>query len=144
MKVVGIRLLLAAAILFTLELLVINVAGLLPFMAAHKADISGAPYMDFFMDSLLNPVESSIVLVEGKNPLFFIGSVGAVLLALYAVFFAKDRKGEYELADRYGVYGKARWARKNEIFVTSETVCVPAKQLIHDLEASMMESGGEK
>jgi hypothetical protein len=144
MKVVGIRLLLTAAILLILELLVINVAGLLPFMAAHKADVSGAPYMDFFKDSLLNPIESSIVLVKGKNPLFFIGSAGALLLALYAVFFAKDRKGEYQLADRYGVYGKARWARKNEIYTPNETVSVPAKQLMHDLEASMMDSGGEK
>ncbi|WP_121614502.1 hypothetical protein [Mesobacillus foraminis] len=144
MKMVGIRLLLAAGILLILELLVINVAGLLPFVAAHKADVSAAPYMDFFKYSLLNPIDSSIMLVEGKNPLFFIGSVGAVLLAMYAVFFAKDRKAEYQLADRYGVYGKARWARKNEIFVPNETVSIPAKQLMHDLEASMMETRGEK
>lgn len=144
MKLVGIRLLLVVVILIILELIVITIAGLLPFMAAHKADFSGAPYMDFFIDSLLNPIEKSTMMVEEKNPLFFIGSIGALLLTLYTVFSSKDGKGEYELADRYGVYGKARWARKNEIFGQNETICVPEKQLIHDLEASMMESGGDK
>lgn len=144
MKMFSIRLLLTIFLFLILELIVINIAGLLPFMAIHKENITDAPYMEFLMDSLLHPLEKSSAMMEEKNPLFFLGSGGALLLILYVVFFAKERKGEYELADKYGVYGKARWARKNEIFIDNETVGVPVKQLMQDLEASMMEGKGDK
>ena len=53
MKTVGIRLLLTVFLMVLLELIVINVAGILPFIAANKANVSGAPYMDFLFENLL-------------------------------------------------------------------------------------------
>jgi hypothetical protein len=123
---------------------VINIAALLPFLAAHKANMSTAPYMDFVMGNLMHPIEKSTGMMEEKNPLFFIGSVATVILSIYAVFFAKGGKGKYELADRYGVHGSSRFAQKQEIFKKGETVGVPAKQLMKDLEASMLNSKGEE
>ncbi|MGE7687147.1 hypothetical protein [Peribacillus simplex] len=144
MKVMGIRLLLMAFLLAIFELIVINIAGILPFLAAHKANISSAPFMDFVTENLMNPIGTSTSMIEKKNPLFFIGSGAVIVLAVFMVFFAKGGKGKYELADKYGVHGSSRFAQKHEIFTYGETVEVPAKQLMQDLDASMLVSKGEK
>jgi uncharacterized membrane protein len=144
MKMFGIRLLLTIFLLVLLELVVINIAGILPFIASHKANISGAPYMDFITENLLHPIESSTLMIEEKNPLFFLGSVAVALLSFYAAFFMKSAKGKYQLADKYGVHGSSRFAHKHEIFKHGETVGVPEKQLMKDLKASMLVKKGEK
>ncbi|KQU25918.1 hypothetical protein ASG65_15060 [Bacillus sp. Leaf13] len=144
MKVMGIRLLLMAFLLAIFELIVINIAGILPFLAAHKTNISSAPFMDFVTENLMNPIGTSTSMIEKKNPLFFIGSAAVIVLAVFMVFFAKGGKGKYELADKYGVYGSSRFAQKHEIFTPGETVEVPAKQLLQDLEMSILDSKGEK
>ncbi|MBV7508891.1 hypothetical protein KW850_27185 [Bacillus sp. sid0103] len=144
MKMFGIRLLLTIFLLALLELVVINIAGILPFVAAHKENISGAPYMGFITENLLHPIESSTLMIEEKNPLFFLGSVAVVLLSFYAAFFMKGAKGKYQLADKYGVHGSSRFAHKHEIFKHGETVGVPDKQLMKDLEASMLDKKGVK
>ncbi|MDM5291848.1 hypothetical protein QUF81_00895 [Peribacillus simplex] len=144
MKVMGIRLLLMAFLLALFELIVINIAGILPFLAAHQANISSAPFMDFVTENLINPIGTSTTMIEKKNPLFFIGSGAVIVLAVFMVFFAKGGKGKYELADKYGVHGSSRFAQKHEIFTHGETVEVSAKQLMQDLETSMLDSKGEK
>jgi hypothetical protein len=140
MKMFGIRLVLTAFLLVLLEIIVINIAGILPFIAAHKANISGAPYMEFITKNLLHPIEKATLMIEEKNPLFCLGSVAVVLLAFYAAFFMKGAKGKYQLADKYGVHGSSRFAHKHEIFKPGETVGVPVHQLMKDLEASMLNS----
>lgn len=140
----GIRLLLMAFLLALFELIVINIAGILPFLAAHKANISGAPFMAFVTENLMNPIGTSTNMIEKKNPLFFIGSAAVIVLAVFMVFFTKGGKGKYELADKYGVHGSSRFAQNHEIFTHGETVEVPAKQLMQDLETSMLDSKGEK
>jgi hypothetical protein len=144
MKMFGLCLLLTAFLLVLLELLVINIAGILPFIASHKANLSHAPYMEFITGNLQHPIESSTHMIEEKNPLFFLGSGAVVLFSFYATFFMKGGKGKYELADKYGVHGSSRFAQRHEIFKQGETVGVPAKQLMKDLEASMLVSKGEK
>jgi len=144
MKVFGIRVLLTMFLLVLLELIVINIAGILPFIAAHKGNISGAPYVDYITENSLHPIDSSTLMIEEKNPLFFIGSGAVVCFSVYAVFFMKGSKGKYQLADRYGVHGSSRFAHKHEIFKHGETVAVPVKQLMKDLEASMLDMKGEK
>jgi hypothetical protein len=143
MKTVGIRLLLTVFLMVLLELIVINVAGILPFIAAYKANISSAPYMEFLIENLLHPMEKATLMIEEKNPLFFLGSGAVVLLSFYVTFFIKGAKGKYQLADKYGVHGSSRFAYKNEIFKQGETVNVPVNQLMKDLEASMLDSKGE-
>ena len=144
MKVMGIRLFLMAFLLTLFELIVINLAGILPFLAAHKANISSAPFMDFVIENLMNPIGTSTSMIEKKNPLFFIGSGAVIVLSVFMVFFTKGGKGKYELADKYGVHGSSRFAQKSEIFKHGETVEVPAKQLMQDLDASMPDSKGGK
>ncbi|MFF2853470.1 hypothetical protein [Peribacillus sp. NPDC058002] len=144
MKVMGIRLLLMAFLLAIFELIVINIAGILPFLAAHQANISGAPLMAFIMENLMNPIGTSTSMIEKKNPLFFMGSAAVIVLAVCMVFFTKGDKGKYELADKYSVHGSSRFAQKHEIFMHGEMVEVPAKQLMQDLDASMLDSKGEK
>ncbi|MFE4708822.1 hypothetical protein [Peribacillus simplex] len=144
MKVMGIRLLLMGFLLAIFELIVINIAGILPFLAAHQANISGAPLRAFVMENLMNPIGTSTSMIEKKNPLFFMGSGAVTVLAVFMVFFTKGGKGKYELADKYGVHGSSRFAQKHEIFTYGETVEVPAKQLMHDLDTSMLDSKGEK
>ncbi|MCQ6281827.1 hypothetical protein [Bacillus sp. EB600] len=144
MKTVGIRLLLTFFLMVLLELIVINVAGILPFIAAHKANISSAPYMEFLIENLLHPIEKAILMIEDKNPLFFLGNGAVVLVSFYVTFFMNGAKGKYQLADKYGVHGSSRFAYKNEIFKQGETVGVPVNQLLKDLEASMLDSKGEQ
>ncbi|MFJ7512713.1 hypothetical protein ACIQW7_25195 [Peribacillus simplex] len=144
MKVMGIRLFLMGFLLAIFELIVINIAGILPFLAAHQANISGAPLMAFVIENLMNPIGTSISMIEKKNPLFFLGSFAVVVLAVFLVFFTNGGKGKYELADKYGVHGSSRFAQKHEIFTHGETVEVPAKQLMQDLDASMLDSKGAK
>jgi hypothetical protein len=143
MKTFGIRLLLTVFLMVLLELIVINVAGILPFLAAYKANISSAPYMEFLIKNLLHPIEKATLMIEEKNPLFFLGSGAVVLLSFYATFFMKGAKGKYQLADKYGVHGSSRFAYKNEIFEQGETVSVPVNQIMKDLESSMIDSKGE-
>ena len=144
MKTFGIRLLLTVFLMVLLELIVINVAGILPFIAAYKANISSAPYMEFLIENLLHPMEKATLMIEEKNPFFFLGSGAVVLLSFYATFFMKGAKGKYQLADKYGVHGSSRFAYKNELFKQGETVGVPVNQLMKDLEASMLDSKGEQ
>lgn len=143
MKLFGIRLMLTAFLLVLLEMIVINIAGILPFIAAHKSNISGAPYMEFITKNLLHPIEIATLMIKEKNPLFFLGSGAVVLLTFYATFFMKGAKGKYQLADKYGVHGSSRFAHRHEIFKQGETVGVPVNQLMKDLEASMLNSKGE-
>jgi hypothetical protein len=144
MKMFGIRLLLTIFLLVLLELAVINIAGILPFIVAHKANISGAPYMDFITENLMHPIGSSTLMIEEKNPLFFLGSGAVILFSFYAAFIMKGGKGKYQLADKYGVHGSSRFAHKHEIFKQDEIVGVPDKQLMKDLEASMLVKKGGK
>lgn len=144
MKVMGIRLLLMAFLLAIFELIVINIAGILPFLAAHQGNISGAPLMAFVIENLMNPIGTSTSMIEKKNPPFLMGSAAVIVLAVFMVFFTNGGKGKYELADKYGVHGSSRFAQKHEIFTYGETVEVPAKQLMQDLDASMLDSKGEK
>jgi hypothetical protein len=139
MAIIAIRLCLIAILLVIFEIVVINLAGILPFIAVHKAHIQDAPYMDFLFGNTIHPINHSIMMVREKNPLFIIGSIGTILLTFY-IGFNKGKKGEYELADKYGVYDKSRFARKKEIFVEGQTIGIPYKQLLQDLEASMDES----
>lgn len=144
MKMFGIRLLLTVLLLVLLELIVINIAGILPFIALHKTNISGAPYIEFITENLLHPIEKATHMVEEKNPLFYLGSAAVILLSFYVTFFMKGAKGKYQLADRYGVHGSSRFAHKHELFKQGETVGVPVNQFMKDLEASMLDSKGEK
>lgn len=144
MKTFGIRIFLTFFLLVFLELFVINIASLLPFLSANKANISQAPFMDFVMQNVLHPISQSNSLIADKNPLFILGSAAAVGLAIYVAFFMKGSKGKYELADKYGVHGSSRFAHKHEIFKQGETVAVAPKQFIKDLEASIIVSEGEK
>ena len=90
MKVMGIRLLLMAFLLALFELIVINIAGILPFLAAHKANISSAPFMDFVTENLMNPIGTSTSMIEKKNPLFFIGSGSCNrIIRLYGLFLRR-------------------------------------------------------
>ena len=138
----GVRVGLTILFIMILELIVINVAGLLPFLAVHKENISGAPYIDFVIENLLHPFEKSTIMIQEKNPLFFLGSGAVVVVAIYTVFFMKSGKGKYELADTYGVHGSSRFAKKQEIFKQGETIEVPVNQLMKDLEASMQYTKG--
>ena len=111
-------------------------------LAVHKENISGAPFIDFVMGNLLHPFEKSTILIQEKNPLFFLGSGAVAVLAVYTVFFMKSGKGQYELADTYGVHGSSRFAKKQEIFKQGETIEVPLHQFMKDLEASMHDTKG--
>ncbi|PED29436.1 hypothetical protein CON13_25235 [Bacillus cereus] len=143
MKTFGIRIFLTFVLLVILELFVINIASLLPFLAANKANVSQAPSMDFIIQNVLHPISQSNSLIADKNPLFILGSA-AVGLAIYVAFFMKGSKGKYELADKYGVHSSSRFAHKHEIFKQGETVAVAPKQFIKDIEASILVSEGEK
>jgi hypothetical protein len=127
-----------------LELIVINVAGILPFIAEHKANISSAPYIEFLIENLLHPFEKTILMIEEKNPLFFLGSGAVILFSFYASFLMKGAKGKYQLADKYGVHGSSRFAYKHEIFTQGETIGVAVNQLMKDLESSIQDTRGEK
>ncbi|MBT2728235.1 hypothetical protein J7E63_14945 [Bacillus sp. ISL-75] len=144
MNMFGLRLLLTVFLLILLELIVINIAGILPFIAAHRDNLSDAPYFEFITDNLLHPIENSTLMIEEKNPLFFLGSGAVILLSFYATFFMKGAKGKYQLADKYGVHGSSRFAHKHEIFKQGEIVGVPVNQLMKDLEASLLVSKEEK
>ena len=100
--------------------------------------------MEFLIENLLHPMEKATLMIEDKNPLFFLGSGAVVLLSFYVTFFMKGAKGRYQLADKYGVHGSSRFAYKHEIFKQGETVGVPVNQLMKDLEASMLDSKGEQ
>ncbi|MED1469806.1 hypothetical protein [Bacillus salipaludis] len=144
MKTLGIRFLLTVFLMILLELIVINVAGVLPFIAAHKENISSAPFMEFFIGNVIHPLEKATLMIKEKNPLLFLGSGAVVLVSFYVTFFMKGVKGKYQLADKYGVHGSSRFAYKNEIFKQGETVPVPVNQFMKDLEASMLDPKGEK
>jgi len=144
MTKLGVRLLLIIFLFAILEMIVINIAGLLPLLAVHKENISDTPFISFVMGNFLHPFEVSTSMIEEKNPLFFIGSSAVIVFAIYVIFFMKGTKGKYELADRYGVHGSSKFAARHEIFKQGETIHVPAKQLMKDLEASMLHSKGEQ
>ena len=66
----GVRLGVTIILMTILELIVINMAGLFPFLAVHKANISGAPFIDFVMGNLLHPIEHSTIMIEREESYF--------------------------------------------------------------------------
>lgn len=140
----GIRLFLAIFLIVIVELIVINLASFLPFIAEHKTNVTSALIMDFVTQNVLHPIDASTSMIDDKNPLFILGSGAAIILVLYVAFFMKGNKGKYELADKYGVHGSSRFAHKHEIFKQGETIGVAPQQFMKDLEASMVDSKGEK
>lgn len=123
--------------LLILQLIVINIAGLLPFIAEQKNQLSTEAFLNYIWQNIQHPILHSTQMIQEKNPVFMLGSTSAIILSFYMAFISNRRKTQYELADKYGVHGSSRFARPSEIFTHGETLGVAPQQLMKDLEASM-------
>ncbi|MCQ6267831.1 hypothetical protein M1K46_19575 [Fictibacillus sp. WQ 8-8] len=133
------RLMVWIVTLLVLQLIVINIAGLLPFIAEQKSQLSTEAFLNFILQNIQHPILQSTQMIQEKSPLFLLGSGSVIILSFYIAFISNRRKTQYELADKYGVHGSSRFALPSEIFTHGETLGVAPQQLMKDLEASMID-----
>ena len=124
-------------ITFILEIFILCISVTISTLDQYKVKNMTARIMkERFTNLLVHPFSSISEMINGKNPVLFIGTI-IVLLYMGYVVYKSSSKGTYKIESKYAVHGSSRFANNNEIFVKNETIGVPVKQMFRDLESSM-------
>lgn len=113
------------------------IAGFIPFIAAHKTEISSMLIIDYLKDIINNPIINIKEMYKERNPMLFITLGTSLGLFIYLLF--KTRNKDYEnVGETYGVQGSSRWAKKHEIFKVPEQITiVPSKEMYDELKRTL-------
>ncbi|WP_079707716.1 hypothetical protein [Paraliobacillus ryukyuensis] len=115
----------------------IFLAGILPFIASMKTNLTGDSVLEFSLNILLHPINNIQTMIDNKNPLLFVCFGASIVLIVYLMY--KSRRRDYEnVSDRYGVQGTARWATKAEIFnVEDEIIVHPENKMLDTINDTL-------
>lgn len=135
-------------ILFTILLVLlfyfsIFFAGLFPFIAQYKTDLTPFVINDYIMNVLFHPIENIKAMYKDENPLLYISFGAGIFIYFYLMY--KSRYKEYEnVGDKYGVQGSSRWAKNSEILkVPHQITVIPSQGMLESLKMTMDSSRGD-
>ena len=90
-----------------------------------------------------HPIEVITSIAKGKNPIFILGSL-VVLIIFLRLIFNSSKKPNYEIESEYAIHGSSRYSNDDEIFIEGQTVAVPVKQFLNDLEEAIKGGNGNE
>jgi len=125
-----------ALISLFLELLVIQVSYLLPFIGENKDKLSMDILKNEVLTILQHPIETISSLIADNNPLFYIGTFAVIIYTIVVFLRNPDKKG-WEAETENTTHGGARYARMNEIFVPNQIKGYSKKQLLEEFKKSL-------
>lgn len=125
------KIFISTLLLIFLSYLAIYIAGFLPFIAEYKKEFEINLLGEYTKYILLNPIESSMTMINAENPLFYI-CMGAALIMFFYILY-KSRTKDYEtVGEKYGVQGSSRWAKKAEVFKVPEQITILSSDNMYD------------
>lgn len=90
-----------------------------------------------FSNLLVHPINAIGKMINEKNPILIIGTIIVLIYMIYVVY-KSENKDTYKIEEKYAVHGSSRYAINSEIFVKNETIGIPVKQILKDLESSFV------
>lgn len=123
-----------------LEMIVIQISNLLPFIGENKSRLSVDMLKDEAINTFQHPINVIGNLIADNNPLFYIGTI-AVIIYTIVVFVRNPEKEGWEAETKNTTHGAARYARPSEIFIPNQIKGFSKKQLLDEFKRSL---GGKK
>lgn len=120
-----------------LELAVMVVASLIPFIADNTGALSLDLIKEEAINVLLHPIATMQNLITTNNPIFYIGTIALIIYILVIILKNPEKKSEWEPETKNTTHGGARYARYNEIFVPNHINAVSEKQLLTNFKKSL-------
>lgn len=94
-----------------LEIIVIYISSLLPYISENKLDLSISKFSHTFIMNILGTL---IYLIESGNPLFILGTIFIIGYMIY--YNCKSRDKNYQtVGDKYAVHGSSFWMNPKEL-----------------------------
>ena len=119
-----------------LEMIVLSASLLTSTLNQYKVKNMTSKIMKkSFSNLLIHPFNTISKMISEKNPLLIIGTIAVIFYMLY-VIYKSGNKDTYKIEEKYAVHGSSRYAINSEIFVKDETIGIPVKQILKDLEGS--------
>lgn len=110
------RILLAVLLLLIVEVIVIAAVGQFMLLAELKRHYTIDAAIQLLQQQLQAPLSTVTAFIRAKNPLFWIGTIGAVVAVAYVLLLPKSHSQGWHVHEKNAYHGSARWARKHEVF----------------------------
>ena len=133
-----IKLFIFSMIALILEMIVLGASLLVSILNQYKVKNMTSKIMkENFSNFFIHPFYTIAKMINEKNPILIVGTI-IVLIYLIYLIYKSENKESYKIEEKYAVHGSSRFANNNEIFVKNETIGIPIKQMLKDLEKSMV------
>ena len=121
-----------------LEMIVLCSSLLVSILNQYKVKNMTSEIMkESFSNFLMHPFNTIAKMINEKNPILIIGTIIVLIYMIYVVYKSENKK-TYKIEEKYAVHGSSRYAINSEIFVKDETIGIPVKQILKDLESSFV------
>jgi hypothetical protein len=121
-----------------LEMIVLCASLLVSILNQYKVKNMTSEIMkESVSNFLMHPFNTIAKMINEKNPILIIGTIIVLIYMIYVVY-KSENKDTYKIEEKYAVHGSSRYAINNEIFVKDETIGIPVKQILKDLESSFV------
>ena len=136
-----IRLFVYPIITLILEMIVLCVSLLVSILNQYKVKNMTSEIMkDSFSNFMIHPFNTIAKMINEKNPILIVGTIIVLIYMIYVVYKFENKR-TYKIEEKYAVHGSSRYAINREIFVKDETIGVPVKRILKDLESSFVIGG---
>lgn len=124
-----------------LEMIVLCTSLLVSILNQYKVKNMTSEIMkESFSNFLMHPFNTIAKMINEKNPILIIGTIIVLIYMIYVVY-KSENKNTYKIEEKYAVHGSSRYAINSEIFVKDETIGIPVKRILKDLESSFVIGG---
>ena len=124
-----------------LEMIVLCASLLVSMLNQYKVKNMTSEIMkESFSNLLVHPINTIAKMINEKNLILIIGTIIVLIYMIYVVY-KSENKDTYKIEEKYAVHGSSRYAINSEIFVKDETIGIPVKQILKDLESSFVIGG---
>ena len=133
-----IKLFIYSIITLILEMIVLCASLLVSILNQYKVKNMTSEIMkESFSNFLIHPFNTIAKMINEKNPILIVGTIIVLIYMVYVVY-KSENKNTYKIEEKYAVHGSSRYAINSEIFVKDETIGIPVKQILKDLESSFV------
>ena len=108
-------------------------------LSEFKLSLTTTILLETVKETLLHPFQTIQTLIETKNPLFIMGTVGLFIYcaSVQIKLASKEKKEGWEADERNQYHGSARWAREKEIFDGKNYLAQSKQEILKNFTASL-------
>ncbi|SDQ02560.1 hypothetical protein LHA31_12205 (plasmid) [Carnobacterium viridans] len=121
------------------EWCLVVVTQLIMTFSEFKLSLTTTILLETVKETLLHPFQTIQILIETKNPLFIMGTIGLLLYcaSIQIKLASKEKKEGWEADERNQYHGSARWAREKEIFDGKNYLAQSKQEILKNFTASL-------